>query len=133
MIKEKEFHSDTFSSDILKSACGFEVMISFEGSVTVMSFPNRPVGVQDVRVSIAAMVFRANNKTVRFRGAQIEITQVKPHIASTVTATFTTAGHTIHFTGVQRINLDTGETTLQSHDVSGEVTEVICRRLSASP
>jgi hypothetical protein len=44
MIKEKEFQSDTFKSPLLKSQCGFDVTLSFTGSVTVKTFPNRPVG-----------------------------------------------------------------------------------------
>jgi hypothetical protein len=48
MIKEKNFESDTFRSPLLTSQCGFAVTLSFTGSVTVKTFPNRPVGPQDL-------------------------------------------------------------------------------------
>jgi hypothetical protein len=80
---------------------------------------------------ILAVVFTANNKTVRFQQVQTTITQVKPEVGSDVVATAIFAGKTVEFTGVQKINLNTGETTLQSHDVSGAARDVICERLKA--
>src|SRR5918994_420341 len=121
MIKEKEFKSDTFESPLLTNQCGFAVTISFTGSVTVKTFPNRPAGPQDITLVILAIDFSAGNKTVRFQQVQTTITQIKPDaVRSDVVATATFAGKTVEFTGVQKINLNTGKTTLESHNVSGE-------------
>jgi hypothetical protein len=130
MIKEKEFKSDTFHSTILSGQCGFDVTISFTGSVTVKTFPNRPVGPQDLTLVIFAIVFRAGDKTVQFQQVQTTITHVKPdRVTSNVRATATFAGKTVEFTGVQRIDLETGATILESHNVSGAAREAICNRL----
>jgi hypothetical protein len=130
MIKEKEFHSDTFESPLLSSQCGFDVTVSFTGSVTVKTFPNRPVGPQSLTLEILAVVFSAGNKTVRFQQVETSITQVKPdEVRSAVRATSTVAGKTVEFTGVQKIDLNTGKTILQSHNVSGAAREAICERL----
>jgi hypothetical protein len=125
MIKEKEFHSDRFQSPILSGQCGFDVTVSFTGSVTVKTFPNRPVGPENLTLEIDAIVFSTGNKTVRFRQVETTITQVKPNgmVTSTV------AGKTVEFTGVQKINLENGETLLESHNVSEAAREAICNRL----
>jgi hypothetical protein len=131
MIREKEFKSDTFQSQLLSGQCGFDVTLSFTGSVTVKTFPKRPVGPQDLTLVILAIVFSAGNKTVRFQQVQTTITQVKPDAVTSISATATFAGKTVEFTGVQKIDLETGETTLESHNVSGAAREVICERLRA--
>ena len=130
MIKEKEFHSNTFLSPLLSGRCDFDVNVSVTGSITVKTFPNRPTGVQDLTLEKFAVVFRAGDKTVRFQQVQTTITQVKPDaVKSTVRATATLAGKIVEFTGVQRIDLETGETVLESPDVSDASREAICERL----
>ncbi len=132
MIKEKEFRTDTFRSPILSDQCGFDVTISLTGSVTVKTFPDQPVGPQDLTLARFAIVFRAGNKTVRFQQVQTTITHVKPDaVTSTARFTETSAGKTVEFTGVQRTDLETGKTILQSHNVSGAAREVVCQRLKA--
>src|SRR5215218_5703111 len=111
MIKEKEFHTDTFRSEILSDACEFEVTISFEGSITELNFPNRPVGPQDLTLAKLSMVLTANNETVRFETAKVEIKSVEPD------GTVILAGKSVEFSGVLKTNLETGETTMQSHNV----------------
>jgi hypothetical protein len=54
-------------------------------------------------------------------------------VVTDVAATATFAGKTVEFTGVQKIDLETGETTLQSHNVSGAARDVICERLRPDP
>ena len=130
MIKEKEVKSDEFVSPILSGQCKFDVTITLTGSVTVKTFPNRPVGPQDLTLARFAIVFSAGNKTVRFHQVQTTITQVKPdRVTADVKVTATFAGKTVEFTGVQKIDLNTGETILESHNVSGAAREVICNRL----
>jgi hypothetical protein len=127
MIKEKEFKSDTFRSDILSDACGFEVIISFDGSLTNKSFPNRPVGPQHLTLFIAAIVFTAGNKTVRFQQVQTEITRVEAD--GTVISSL--MGKSVEFNGVLKTNVETGETILQSHNVPDHARKAICQRLKA--
>ena len=127
MIKEKEFKDDTFQSPILSDACGFDVTVSFTGSLTNKTFPNRPVGPQDLKMFIAEIAFTANNKTVRFQQAKTEITRVGAD--GTVTSSLT--GKSVEFNGVLKTDLETGETILQSHNVTDPARKAICRRLTA--
>jgi hypothetical protein len=124
MIKEKIPISDTFRSDILSDACGFEVTISFTGSLTIKTFPNRPVGPQDLTFLIVAIVFTAGNNKVRFEQVATEIKRVEPD----GTVISSVAGKTVEFTGVLKTNVETGETILQSHKVTDH--KAICKRLT---
>lgn len=124
MVRETIPMSDTFPSKILSDACGFDVTISFTGSLTITTFPNRPAGPQDLKFFIAAIVFTHNNKKVRFEQVATEITRVEPD----GTVTSTVAGKTVEFTGVLKTNVETGDTILQSHKITDH--EAICKRLA---
>ena len=117
-----------FKSPLLKSQRGL-MLISFTDQ-PCEDFPQptgRPPGPRPS--SYFAVVFTANNNSCRFQQVQTTTTQVKPDAVTSDVATAIFAGKTAEFTGVQKINLNTGETTLQSHNVSGAARDAICERL----
>jgi hypothetical protein len=111
-MKETTPISGTFHSDILSPACGVDVTLTFTGTVRTLSFPNRPRGPQDLITSNIKVVATAGDKQVRWTQAGMEMNRVEPD--GTVITTI--AGRQpVHFTGVLKTNLETGEIILQSH------------------
>jgi hypothetical protein len=125
-MKETITISDTFQSSILSPACGFEVTITINGSLRVLTFPDRPVGPQDLTIANIDWVATANNKQVRFRNVSVERVQVEPD----GTVSVSTSGHRpVEFTGVMKINLDTGE-VVQEPQHSADIKR-LCALLTA--
>jgi hypothetical protein len=122
MIKEKNPFSDTFRSQILSDACGVEVTIKVDGSITNLNFPKRPVGPQDLEMVKLAVVATAGDNQVRFQEVAIGQTRVEPD----GTVIVSLAGHKLEFTGLE-IRLDTGETIKEPH--FSDPTP-ICKRLT---
>jgi hypothetical protein len=125
-MKEKFTISDTFPSSILSPACGVEVTITITGSVMVLTFPHRPVGPTDLQIANIDWVATADNNQVRFRNVGIELVRVEPD----GTVSVTIAGHhPVEFTGVMKINLDTGE-VIQEPEHSADIKR-LCELLTA--
>jgi hypothetical protein len=111
-VKETITISDSFESSILSPECGVKVTITITGSLKVITFPHRPVGPQDLTIANIRWVATAGNNQVRFRNVSMTLTRVEPD----GTVILSTAGHQpVEFTGVTKINLDTGEVTLEPH------------------
>jgi hypothetical protein len=109
-MKETITISDTFQSPLLSQACGVKVTITITGSLKVLTFPNRPVGPQDLTMHNIDWVATAGDNQVRFRNVGIDLVRVEPD--GTVIESI--AGHQpVEFTGVLKINLDTGEVILE--------------------
>jgi hypothetical protein len=105
-MKETIPISATFRSPILSQACGVEVTITFTGTLRVLTFPNRPVGPQDLTTANIDWVATAGDNQVRFRNVSLDLVRVEPD--GTVIESI--AGHQpVEFTGVMKINLDTGK------------------------
>ena len=127
MIKETMSFSDEFKSPILSSACGFDVTLTVTGTIRVLTFPARPVGPDDLSTGNVAVVATntANGKQVRWEQGGLTVDRVEPD--GTVITMI--AGHRpVEVTGVMKINFETGETIMQSHDVD-EIPK-ICARLT---
>jgi hypothetical protein len=109
-MKETITISDTFQSSILSPACGVEVTITINGSLKILTFPDRPVGPQDLTIANIDWVATAGKNQVRFRNVSVEQVRVEPD----GTVIGSTAGHRpVEFTGVMKINLETGEVVLE--------------------
>jgi hypothetical protein len=126
LMKETITISDTFQSSILSPACGVEVTITINGSLRVLTFPDRPVGPQDLTIANIDWVASAGNNKVRFRNVSVELVRVEPD----GTVIVSTAGHQpVEFTGVMKINLDTGEVVLEPQHFAD--IERLCELLTA--
>ena len=125
-MKETFTISDTFQSSILSPVCGVEVTITISGTLRILTFPNRPVGPQDLTIANIDWRATAGNNEVRFRNVSAELVRVEPD----GTAIVSTAGHRpVEFTGVMKINLDTGEVVHEPQHFAD--IERLCELLTA--
>jgi hypothetical protein len=119
MLKERETVSGTFPSEILHDACGFDVTITFTGTVT------RLTGPQDLELGNIAVIFKAGNNEVRFHSASLERKEPQPDGSVLISV----SGRRTEFTGLEvKIDLQDGETIIIKEP---KVTDFdsICRRL----
>jgi hypothetical protein len=115
---------ETFVDEGLSEACGVEVTIT--GSVTVFTFPDRPVGPLDLTTINIEGVATAGDNQVRARNVGADLIRVAPD----GTAILTTTGQVpLEFIGVLKINLDTGDAILEPHHFYD--IEQICEQLTA--
>jgi hypothetical protein len=115
MIREKFPVSGTFQSPILTTACGVEVTITFSGSYTVLTFPDRPVGPHDLTAGNVVWVATAGTNEVRFQNVSMEVERVEPD--GTIISSI--AGHRpVEVTGVVKTNVDTGETIMETPKIN---------------
>lgn len=102
--------SDTFEDEFLTEACGVDVTTSVNGRITFMSFPDRPVGPQDLTSVHVDLVASADDNQVRFKDVGVDLVRVEPD----GTVTLMVVGQVpFEFTGVLKINLTTGEVILE--------------------
>jgi hypothetical protein len=131
MTKKTEHYTDTFHSDILSDHCGFEVTLTVAGTRTIKTFPNFPVGPTDVEMEKDQFTFvaTAGNNTFRWTQASTTVQRIEPDR----TVIEQVAGHQpVHFIGVKRTNLKTGEIIFKSSKDSNDSKDLdkICQKLS---
>jgi hypothetical protein len=116
---------ETFVDEGLSEACGVEVTITITGSVTVFTFPDRPVGPQDLTTINLEGVATAGDNQIRFRDVGIDLVRVEPD----GTVILSIVGQVpFEFTGVLKINLDTEEVILEPHHFVD--IEQVCEQLT---
>ena len=126
-MKETFDFSDTRHGDILSTRCGVDVTLTATGTIRFFTFPNRPVGPQDLQTFNVKVVATAGGNEVRWQQAGMTMEhKVEPD--GTVTSIIA-ARQPVHFTGVLKTNVDTGEVILQSPH-SDDIEE-LCKRLTA--
>lgn len=102
--------SETFEDEFLTEACGVEVMTTLEGRITSFTFPDQPVGPQDLRTVHVMFTASAGDNTVVFLDVGIDQVQVMPD----GTAVLLIVGQVpFDFTGVLKIDLASGEAILE--------------------
>jgi hypothetical protein len=117
---------ETFVDPGLSEACGVEVTITLTGRVTAFTFPDRPVGLQELFTVNFDVVATAGDNQIRTRNVGADVVRVTPD----GTAIITTTGQVpFEFTGVLKINLDTNEVILEPHHFYD--IEQICEQLTA--
>jgi hypothetical protein len=113
-VKETMTFSDTFEDDFLTDACGVDVTTSVDGRVMSFTFPDQPVGPQDLTSVHVNFVATAGDNVVRFKDVGIDVVRVEPD----GTVILMIVGQLpFDFTGVLMINLTTGEVILEPHHV----------------
>jgi hypothetical protein len=111
-LKETITFSDTFEDDELTDACGVDVTTSVEGRITFFTFPDRPVGPQDLTSVHVTFVAAAGDNMALFKDVGIDVVRVEPD----GTAVLMIVGQVpFDFTGVLMIDLTTGEAILEPH------------------
>ena len=115
-----------FVDEGLSEACGVEVTITFTGSFTVFTFPDRPVGLQELFTVNISLVATAGDNQVRIGNVGIDLLRIEPDGTAIITITGQVP---LEFTGVMKINLTTGEVILEPHHFVD--IEEICAQLTA--
>ena len=124
-VKETITFSDTFPDEFLTEACGVEVTTTATGRLTFFTFPDRPVGPQNLTSVHVDIVATAGDNQARFKDVGIDKVQVKPD----GTVILSIVGQVpFEFTGVMKINLDTGEVIHEAHHIVD--TTGVCRLLT---
>ena len=112
---------DEFVDEILSEECGVEVTVTLSGRVTLFTFPDGTV-LQNLTALNIAVVLTADDNQIRLRDVGIDQVRVQPD----GTVILSIVGQVpLGFTGVLKINLDTGEVILEPHhtlDVCGALT-----------
>jgi hypothetical protein len=109
-IMETVTFSETFDDEELSDVCGVEVTTTMEGRLTFFTFPDQPVGPQDLTSVHVSFVARAGDNAVRFHDVGIDMISIMPD----GTAILMIVGQVpFEFTGVLMIDLATGEAILE--------------------
>jgi hypothetical protein len=111
-VKETITISETFEDDFLSDACGVDVTTSVEGQITFFTFPDRPVGPQELTSFHLTLVATAGDNSAVFHDVGIDLVRVVPD----GTVVLMIVGQVpFEFTGALKVNLETGEVILEPH------------------
>jgi hypothetical protein len=124
-VKEVIQVDETFADEFLTEACGVPVTATVTGRVTIFTFPDGTV-LEELTTLNVSVVATAGDNQARFRDVGAEQVRVQPD----GTVIVSIIGQVpFGFTGVLKINPETGETILEPHH---EVdTTRVCERLTA--
>jgi hypothetical protein len=116
---------DEFVDVALSEECGVQVTVTQTGQVTIFTFPDGRV-LQQLTTLNLAVVFTAGDNQIRVRDVGIDQVRVQPD----GTVILSIVGQVpLGFTGVMKIDLETGEPILEPHHVVD--IEEFCARLTA--
>jgi len=118
--------NDTFADEFLTAECGVAVTTTVRGSVTTRTFDREkgPVELTNVNIGFTAT---ADGRTFRFRDVGSDLTRITPD----GTAVLKISGQVpFSFAGVLKIDLETGEATLEPRDRSAKQLARACAVLT---
>ena len=122
-ISINESSVDPFLSDV----CGFEVVTTSVGHVTIRTSPDRTVGAVNVSSVNVLTTASASGNQYTFRDVGADVTRIAPNgdlILSII-------GHLpFGFTGVLKINLTTGDVVLEPHHSTEGDLDDLCAALA---
>jgi hypothetical protein len=119
---------DTFPDEFLTEACGVPVTTTAQGHVIVRTFTGDGTGPTDVFTLNIALTATAGDNTYRFRDLGVDLTRVEPD----GTAIVSIVGQIpFGFTGVLKIDLETGDAILEPQHSLEENVEDACAALTA--
>jgi hypothetical protein len=112
----------------LTAACGVDVTAHVKGVVGIRTFPGADTGPAELVTLSLTLTAMAGDNTYRFRNVGTNLTRVEPD----GTAILQMTGQLpFEWTGVLKIDLETGETILEpNHTVEGDADEA-CAALTA--
>jgi hypothetical protein len=109
-VKETITIDETVPDPFLTEACGVPVTTTATGHLTVFTFPDRPVGPQELTTVNVGLVATAGDNQIRFRDVGIDLLRVQPD----GTVILSIVGQVpFDFTGVLKTNVVTGEVILE--------------------
>lgn len=119
---------ETAPDGFLTDVCGFDVTSHVEGHVIVRTFSGAGAGPVELRTLNLGITASANGNTYRFRDVGADLVRIEPD----GTAVLMIIGQVpFTFTGVLKIDLDTGETILEpQHSLEDRIAEA-CAALAA--
>ena len=119
---------ETFPDDFLTEACGVDVTTRAKGHVILRTFSGGGTGPVELQTLNIRLTATANGNSYVFRDVGADLTRVEPD----GTAVLMIIGQIpFGFTGVLKIDLETGETILEpQHSLEGRIEEA-CEVLTA--
>ena len=119
---------DTFVDDFLSDACGVTVTTHVQGRITERTFAGGGTGVDAVRTINLGFTATAGDNTVRFRDVGADLLRIEPD----GTAILMIIGRVpFDFTGVLKIDLETGDAILEPQHSTADDIERACAALTA--
>jgi hypothetical protein len=119
---------EEFPDEFLTAACGFPVTVAERGHIIIRTFTDRDKGVVEVLTINLAVTASANGNEYRFRNVGADVTRVTPD----GTVILSIIGQSpFGFTGVLKVNLDTGEVIHEPQHSTAEDLEEACAILAA--
>jgi hypothetical protein len=118
---------ETFVDEDLTAACGVELTVRVQGEILVRTFSGERTGVAEVRTINVGATATADGRIFRFRDVGADVTRIEPD----GTAVLLISGQVpFAFAGVLKIDLETGEATLEPRDRSEEQIARACAALT---
>jgi hypothetical protein len=119
---------ETFPDEFLTEVCGVPVTTTASGRITTISFSGDGTGPIELRTLNIALAASSGDNTYRFRDVGADLVRIEPD----GTAVLSIIGQVpFNFTGVLKIDLETGEAILEPHhSLEDEVAEA-CAVLTA--
>jgi hypothetical protein len=117
---------DTFVDQDLSDECGVQVTVHITGRVTMFTFPDGSVVLQNLNTINLEVVFTAGDNQIRTRDVGIDQVRVQPD----GTLILSIVGQVpLGFTGVLKLNPETEEVLQEPHHVVD--IEEFCAQLTA--
>ena len=119
---------ETTPDAFLTAACGVPVTTHVEGHVIERTFTGGGTGVAAVRTLGLALTATAGDNVIRFRDVGADVERIEPD----GTAILSIIGQVpFDFTGVLKIDLETGEAILEPQHTTAEDLDAACAALTA--
>lgn len=118
---------ESFPDPFLSSACGIAVTTHIRGRIIERAFDGG-TGAAELRTLNLALTATAGDNSYRFRDVGADLVRIEPD----GTAILMLVGQLpFDFTGVLKIDLETGEAILEPHHFTGDDVEKACAALTA--
>jgi hypothetical protein len=119
---------ETFLDEFLTEACGVQVTTRAQGHIMVRTFSGERTGPAEIRTINIGLTATANGNTYVFRDVGVDLVRIEPD----GTAILMIVGQIpFDFTGVLKIDLETGEAILEPQHSIGERLDEACETLTA--
>jgi hypothetical protein len=118
---------ETAPDPFLTNACGVPVTTRAQGHIITRTFAGGGTGPAVVRTINIALTATAGGNVIRFRDVGADVVRIEPD----GTAILMIIGQVpFDFTGVLKIDLETGEAILEPHHSTAENVETACAKLT---